>query len=105
MPEDQLLDEATATFLFQVIDEYRDGGYIPIGYGYDGSHVLERANAEVVSIVDDETIDSLSWIAAPICLVVLEAHRHEEIVEMVKFVRRRSDDVFVRWFPIREVTQ
>jgi hypothetical protein len=105
MPEDDLLDEATATFLYQVIDEYRDGGYVPIGYGYDAAHIIERCDAEVVSIVDDETVDSLIWISAPICLVVLEAHRHDEIVALVKFVRRRSDDVYVRWFPIREVTQ
>ena len=105
MPEDDLLDEATATFLYQVIDEYRDAGYVPIGYGYDGAHIIDRADAEVVTVVDDDTCEELVGILAPICLVVLEAHRHEEIVALVKFVRRRDDDVFVRWFPTREVTQ
>ena len=105
MPEDQLLDEDTATFLFQVVDEYRDAGYIPLGYGYDGAHIIEGTEIELETVLDDDTCEELVGVEAPICLVVLEAHRHDEIVALVKFVRRRDDDVFVRWFPTREVTQ
>ena len=99
------MDEATTTFLYQVIDEYRDAGYVPIGYGYEGAHLIEQVGTEVVMVIDDDTCEELVKISAPICLVALEAHRHEEIVALVKFVRRRDGDVFVRWFPTREVTQ
>jgi hypothetical protein len=78
---------------------------MPIGYGWHGAHVLTHAGASVMAIVDDDTADALMEIAQPICLVVLEAHRHNEIVAMVKEMRQHDKDVFVRWFPEREVTQ
>jgi len=105
MASDELLEPALATFLFQVIDEYTDAGYLPIGYGWHGAHLLTHAGASVIAIVDDDTADVLTEIAQPICLVVLEAHRHNEIVTMVKEMRQHNKDVFVRWFPTKEVTQ
>ena len=95
------------TFLFQVVDEYRDAGYYPVGYGpraeYDEMHACTGVSLE--SVVDDGSYGVLASITAPLCVLVLAWDRHDSVVDSVKLLRERDDDVFVRYFPYCEVTR
>src|SRR5665213_209521 len=109
--------ERTANFLFQAVDEYRDHGYTPVGYGAaaKGMTVLNYADVELDSIIDDNPLkvglltpgrdipivptEHLSTVNDPLCIVVPAWNFYSEICDRVARVRQRSDDVFIRYFP------
>ena len=100
--------EKMATFLSQVVDEYRDCGYVPVGYGPDSEYQEMRrhvADVTLEAVVDDQTADFLAAIWQPLCVVVLAYAKHEVAVDRIKMLREREDDVFVRYFPYCDVTR
>lgn len=111
----------SATWLFQVVDEYRDAGYACVGYGAaaKGMTMLRYAEVTLDCIVDDNplkiglltpggdipivAVDHLVSIDAPLCCVVMSWNFWSEIIDRVKAVRNRDDDVFCRYFPQHEI--
>lgn len=112
----------TASWLYQVVDEYRDAGYACVGYGAaaKGMAVLRFSDVTLDCIVDNNPlkiglltpgtdipivdISHLTEIDEPLCCVVLAWNFLSEIKERVKAVRDRGDDVFVVAFPSPDVT-
>lgn len=115
--------QATATWLAQVVDLYRDAGYAVCGYGAaaKGMAVLRFAEVALDFIVDDAplkiglltpgtdipvvAIDHLLTIDEPLCCVILSWNFAPEIMERVKKIRNRDDDVFAQYFPSKIITQ
>lgn len=115
--------QSTATWLAQVIDLYRDAGYACVGYGAaaKGMTVLRYAEVMLDMIVDDNdlkiglltpgtnipvvAIDALTEIDEPLCCVILSWNFAPEIMERVKKIRNRDDDVFAQYFPSKIITQ
>ena len=113
--------ESTATWLFQIVDEYRDSGYAPIGYGAaaKGNTLLNFSQVDLDCIVDDNPlkiglltpgrnipivdIHHLEKISDPICVVVLAWNFYSEIRDRITKVRNRKNDIFVRVFPDKTV--
>ena len=95
------------TFVYQVVDEYRDAGYYPVGFGprseYDEMRLYTGVHLE--SVVDDGSCELLADVAAPLCVLILAWDKHDRVVSRVKSLRGRDDDVFVRYFPFCDVTR
>ena len=115
--------QATATWLYQIVDEYRDAGYACVGYGAaaKGMTLLNYSAVTLDLIVDDNLLkvglltpgsdipilstQALTKIDDPLCCVILSWNFAEEIKRRIKAVRDRDDDVFVQCFPSKSVTQ
>ena|ERR1039458_998347 len=113
--------EATAMWLDQTIDVYRDGGYALVGYGAaaKGNTLLNFSQVDLDCIVDDNPlkiglltpgrnipivdIHHLEKISDPICVVVLAWNFYSEIRDRITKVRNRKNDIFVRVFPDKTV--
>jgi len=114
---------ATATWLYQVVDEYRDAGYSCVGYGAAAKAMtmLNFSQVNLDWIVDDNPmkqgsftpggntpivgVDFLERIKTPLCIVITAWNFSREIVQRIRAVRQNDDDVFVRYFPNREIWQ
>lgn len=115
--------ESTATWLYQVVDVYRDADYAVVGYGAaaKGMTMLKFADVTLDCIVDDNplkiglltpgtdipivNVEHLTTIEPPLCCVILSWNFAPEIIARVKAVRNRDDDIFVQYFPAKVITQ
>lgn len=99
--------DKTATFLYQVVDEYGDHGYTTVGIGTESEYdaVRELADIHLAKRVDDRSITTVAEIEGPCCFVVLPWMNHDLVVKRVKLIREHSGDVFVRYFPHCDVTR
>lgn len=114
----------TADFLTQVTDIYRAEGFAIVGYGAaaKGNTVLNYIGQPVLDWIVDEnplkvgfktpgtdipirSLDHLKWLDRPLCLVVLAWNFYPEIVQRVKDMRGRDDDVFIKYFPAPTVSR
>lgn len=110
----------TATWLSDVVDIYRENGYLVVGYGAaaKGNTLLNFAAIHLDCIVDDNPLkvgsytpgvsslivgpEALSTMPRDLCIVVLSWNFWEEITERVRAVRD-GPDVFARTFPTKTV--
>jgi 2-polyprenyl-3-methyl-5-hydroxy-6-metoxy-1,4-benzoquinol methylase len=112
---------ATAQFVRDVIADYTAKGYVAIGYGAaaKGNTLVNVAGVSLDYIVDDNPLKvgmrapgngapivpgaRLEATTEPLCVIVLAWNFYDEIRERVAAQRGRADDVFVRYFPEREI--
>jgi 2-polyprenyl-3-methyl-5-hydroxy-6-metoxy-1,4-benzoquinol methylase len=111
----------TVDFVHQTANQYRDKGYAVVGYGAaaKGNTLLNAANLPLEFIVDDNPLkigmfapggnvpilstDALRETESPVCVIVLAWNFFDEIVARIGELGRPQADVFVRYFPERDV--
>jgi 2-polyprenyl-3-methyl-5-hydroxy-6-metoxy-1,4-benzoquinol methylase len=111
----------TVDFVHETAKVYRDKGYTVVGYGAaaKGNTLLNAAKLPLEFIVDDNplkigkfapggdvpilSVDALRETTTPVCVVVLAWNFFDEIVARITELGRQQPDVFVRYFPERDI--